>query len=515
MKNVVVVGAGTAGWMTALYINQLIPSASITIIGSREIGILGAGEGTVPAIKPFLDAIKVHGHDFIKRCKSTLKLGIRFENWRGDGQYYYHNFNVAPSQFILPERRIFNTVNESAYIDAHCYVNNIDLHKYAYSDQLCENLMLPFKKDDIKFGRPKNDFSAWHFDAVEVARFFEEIGTARGIKYVDDYVNSFTLDADGYINKINLQKGSVDCDFVFDCSGFKRLIIGQLYKSKWVDVKESLTVNKAIPFFLPPDKKLKNYTTATAMNNGWVWQIPLQHRTGCGYVFNSNFCDDETAKKELTEKFGDHIDIPKSFTFDAGHYENTWIKNCIAIGLSAGFVEPIEATSIWASTIGLTILSNSFAFLPKAPEPIMVQYNSHIRKLNENIEKFIQYHYFTERKDTEFWRDVGNRKILMKNSFMLDVWKYKIPSDIDTNFISSFHLNSWARVGFGNGFFDRKSIGKHLNILKEEYADIEFIKQKYAQEIDLYLQKNISHQEYLEFIVGKDQLEENRKLIFK
>ncbi|NBP03479.1 MAG: hypothetical protein EBU90_25990 [Proteobacteria bacterium] len=519
LNNIAVVGAGSAGWMTALFIKQIFPSCNVTVIGSKELGILGAGEGTVPSFKVFLDFIKIHPYEIYKNCKSTAKLGIKFVNWKGDGDAYYHAFsnkNIAFNKSKQSERILMPM--EGAYPLMSCYIGNHKSSDYDFADQQMENLKMPFTEHEIFRIVDKSDLqAAWHFDALEITNFLQHVGLSRGIRYIDDYINSFDQDKDGYIIRINMNNGSLDSDFVFDCSGFKRLVIGKLYKSKWVDVSDRLTVNRALPFFLPPNNPLKNYTTATAMKNGWVWEIPLQHRTGCGYVFNSNFCDDETAINELKQIYGDAIEVPKSFSFMPGYFEQTWIKNCIALGLSSAFVEPLEATSIWTTTSSLMFLTNTISNLPKASQTLIDLYNRQIKLINDSNIAFIQFHYFSSRKDTEFWKDITSRPILQQDKSIYEIMKVKVPLQEDLYPYNEAGIGylSWCRVGAGIEFFDKKMVQDQIQIISENHYDFEQHKLDFKQSLNDRISGLVSHQRFLEILVGKEKLEENRRLIFK
>jgi tryptophan halogenase len=519
LNSIAVVGAGSAGWMTALFIKQLLPTCNVTVIGSKELGILGAGEGTVPDFKKFLDVVKIHPYDFYKFCKSTTKLGIKFVNWKGDGDAYYNSFSNRNFAFNKPKiSEAITTPMEGLYPLMSCYIAGHKISDYDIVDQQMEKLTMPFAESEIFSILEDGDLrSAWHFDAVEITNFFHSVGASRGINYVDDYINSFSQDDQGYINKINMNNSSLDCDFVFDCSGFRRLIIGKLYNQKWVDVSDRLTVNRALPFFLSPSNPLKNYTTATAMKNGWVWEIPLQHRTGCGYVFNSKFCDDETAIKELKEKYGEQIEITRSFSFTPGYFKNTWIKNCIALGLSSVFLEPIEATSIWTTTSSLLILANFISNLPKANQALIDNYNRKITNINDSNIAFIQFHYLSGRNDTEFWRDISRKPIADQDKSIYEALKVKIPLLIDLYPYSDAGIGyySWSKVGVGIGFLDKQMVREQIEIMQDHHHDFEQNKAEFKTIMEERLSGLVSHQRFLEIIVGKEKLEENRRLIFQ
>jgi tryptophan halogenase len=236
------------------------------------------------------------------------------------------------------------------------------------------------------------------------------------------------------------------------------MIIGEHYKAEWNSYQNHLPAKRAIPFFIPRDADdTQDYTGAIAMKNGWIWKIPVQGRFGCGYVFDSDFCTDEEAIAEIKEVFGD-VHIPTQFNFKAGCYKTTWIKNCIAIGLSAGFTEPMEATSIWIQVQSLLVTLKLLPRYFQNGEVTRKYYNEAVQEMNNNLMVFLHLHYLTKRKDSEFWktfttknstpeyllkvRDIINTRQLAENDFssMNDV-------------MPTFHLRSWLTVGQGVGYF--------------------------------------------------------------
>jgi tryptophan halogenase len=324
--NFAIVGGGTAGWLTALYINRHFPNDSVTIVASSEIGILGAGEGTTPPFMDFLKEVGIEEKELIDNCKATRKYGIKFTNWNGDGDVYYHNFS------------------EGLY--------------------------------------------ALHFDASLLAKYLETVAISRGVNLIDDIVVSNTDTV--------LYTGSgleVKYDFLFDCSGFKRVFLQNRVWNKY-----DMPCKRAIPFFIPHDNNFEEVTESIAMKYGWIWKIPVQGRYGCGYVFDSNMTTDEEAQQEVRDWLGRDIEFPRVFNFEAGSYEDVWVNNCLAVGLSANFIEPLEATSIWVQILTLKIFVEQFGN-PNAQEKL----NSDIRDINEDILSFLYLHYMTERKDTDFW----------------------------------------------------------------------------------------------------------------
>jgi tryptophan halogenase len=191
---------------------------------------------------------------------------------------------------------------------------------------------------------------------------------------------------------------------VFDCSGLHRLIIGKHFNTEWNAYDTMLPCNRALPFFIQTDEKKPEYTEAIAMRHGWVWKIPVQGRYGCGYVFDKRYVSDEEAISELKEKFGD-ITVPRSFEFKAGSYSKTWVNNCIAIGLSAGFTEPLEATSIWIQILSLRHYLLQHAAYVKCDQNVVNSYNEYVGNINTFMAEFIHTHYLTRRQDSDFWRE--------------------------------------------------------------------------------------------------------------
>lgn len=349
MFKYVIVGGGTAGWLTALFVKEKFPYSDVTVIASSEIGILGAGEGTTPPFMNFLAKIKINPNEIISNCLGTIKTGIKFTNWSGDTKHYYHNFLA-----------------------------------------------------DTRQGD-----SALHFDANLLAKYLQTVGIERGIKLVDDEVTDVCTDSNNNITGLILKdKTSIDLDFVFDCSGFRRLIIGKHYNAKWASYKKILPVNRAMPFFLQNDNtNLPVYTEAIALRHGWMWKIPVQGRYGCGYVFDSGRATDSEIKEEIEEHLGHEIISPRMFSFDAGCFEDTWINNCVAIGLSSGFSEPLEATSIWVQTTSLTFLLKNINGIISIDAGAKRRYNDAVKTMNSEIAKFLHFHYLTNRQDSNFWRN--------------------------------------------------------------------------------------------------------------
>lgn len=450
-KNVVVVGGGTAGWLTALYSKKISPKSKITLIESEDIGILGAGEGSVPTLVELLRTLEIDEKEFIKETNATHKLGILFDNWNGDNKSYFHSFNVAHQQFDF----MFDDDSEigNAYL-GYLFENNKPFNIGEISEQMSMTFKSPYIRQKINNTNQIANYS-YHFDANLVAKFLRKIAEQRGIIRVEGIVEKFTQSEDGNITQVITNNGTIDSDFVFDCSGFKRLIIGGLFKSPWKSYMKQLKANTALTFQIPQFKsKIEPYTRATSFKNGWLWEIPLQNRIGCGYVFDSNYISVNEAKIEIEEYLGREIEVNNVIKFNAGVYEKVWIKNCLAIGLSSAFTEPIEATSIFNAINQLLGLTENI--VDNYDDSFVEHYNNAIMEMNENVLDFLYFHYITKRKDSKFWKEYletteqpESFKILMEN---LNNHLFSV-NDFVTH---PFSLHSWIQVGFGLDLLNRE-----------------------------------------------------------
>jgi tryptophan halogenase len=464
MLKCVVVGGGTAGWLSALYAQKHIPYSDVTVIASSDIGILGAGEGTTPHILPFLKEIDIPVADIIKHARGTFKNGIRFVNWNGDDKNYIHSFwdhydssNKLHFDDIVP-----------LYID--CVANDKNCDEVSLSHYLCNENKVKIKKETNEVC---GDY-ALHFDANLLAKYLESVALSRGIKLIDDEVITINNNSTGNIKSFDLKSGlNVEADFVFDCTGFQRLIIGKHYNTKWNSYKDTLPVNRAMPFFIEhDDTNVPPYTDAIAMKYGWMWKIPVQGRFGCGYVFDSSMVTDEEIVEELTEYLGYKPTIPRVFSFEAGTYEKMWVKNCIAVGLSSGFIEPLEATSIWVS---INILKNAVSkasnLITQNPDAVTAC-NKNFRDLNEDILGFLYFHYMSKRSDSEFWNTFTiKNKMPMLIENLTDISKKTFPKKYDFTYLFAslgprtlqpFNYISYYQVGSGIRFFDKRISQREL-----------------------------------------------------
>jgi tryptophan halogenase len=503
----VIVGGGTAGWITALLTKKFFPDAPITLIESGSIGILGAGEGTTPIFVDMAKQVDISLSDLIKNTSSTIKQGILFENWNSRGSSFFHGFGIRENSLKATSLNHMTkgfSWSEISLMNYYLAYKDIDLEKTDLSAiaSMSNKTLFTKNKDVNDLSHSLENFKSYgdfalHFDARAIAEYLSDVAQKRGVERIDGIVKEVNLDSQGYIESIRLENEKlIDGDFFFDCTGFARLLAVKKLGSKWHSFKESLPAKRAMPFFLDIDKKeIPPYTLAKAMEKGWIWKIPLQHRYGCGYVYDPDRISDDDVKKEIDEFAGTEVEVPRIFNFDPGFVIDPWNKNCLAVGLSNGFVEPLEATSIFQN---LNMLNKFFSRKDRIfskNEGYKKYFNKDIANRHHEIASFIYLHYLTDKTNNDFWKN-----------FALD---YKMPQDLETvmgqlqdGVLSSsgtsslFHANSIFKVAFGNNIISKKNLEevfqKNIDGTKIEQAiAIEYDKRK------AIVDKAIDHSSFL------------------
>jgi len=353
MKNIIIVGGGTAGWLSGYFLKNKYPEYNVSLIESTVIGILGAGEGGTPNLRSIIvDDFGFDEDEFLEKVNGTKKYGIIFDKWHSDKQHsFIHGFG---------------------------------------------------------FDGLENDLYSYHFNARLFAEYLKNKSTQIGVKHIDNEVLNFTQ-INNQVSEVVLKNGDIiKSDFIIDCSGFLRLVVGDLYKSKWSSYEDELLINSALPFFInEPNTELRQRTIAEAVECGWMWKIPLQNRWGCGYLYNDKMIDDEFIKSEITRLYGDKdIQVNKKIKFIPGSYDNVWVENCVAIGLSSGFLEPLEATSIMTIIFQLRHLPDDMFEYSRREE-----YNYKVNKFNYQNMLFLRHHYNCSRNDSLFWKTYRDKKL--------------------------------------------------------------------------------------------------------
>jgi hypothetical protein len=438
--DIVIVGGGTAGWIASYILLKSQPGLhKITLIESSQIGIVGAGEGSTGLLRDILVGeffdYRVNIDEFMLKTKSTRKYGIRHENWIGDGSSYFAPIDVSNSAWILND-----------YIFKYSLANNRKekMHVASYLGSLYEN------------NEYDNDFTAFHFDAFKIGNFFKEICLRDNATCIDAIVNDITLNADGDIKSIILDSGQIiHGDFFVDCSGFRRILANKLNIS-WISKSKVLPMNTAMPFLLEykENERIIPETKATALSSGWMWNIPLTTRRGCGYVFDRNFISNDQAKIEIENYLGHSIEPIRFIEFDAGYVSDFWKNNLLILGLASSFVEPLEATSIHNTIAQMIVFVKEFLLKDKATTVTRINqkiYNKRITFLNDITIDFISLHYQGKRNDSDFWKFIKEKNIITDTAKdILEKAKYKIPGFVTMEGMwgsASIPLFNWILAG--------------------------------------------------------------------
>jgi len=492
--NVVVVGGGTAGWLTSLLVKRYYPNIEVTVIESEEIGILGAGEGTTPHFVSYLDKLKIPTSELIKNCKATIKLGINFENWNGDKKSYFHSFSSA--QHLNEMHKLLFT---------KCISENISTGSICFQKKLCDQNKVSFSfiaNSESLEQDPINSFSqntswALHFDARELAKYLRKVAESRDIKRIEGKVSGFIKKQED-VGEIVLQSGTkVNCDFVFDCSGFARLLIGKEFNTEWISYEDYLPLDTAVPFFIEHDDNVSPQTDAIAMKYGWIWRIPVQGRYGCGYVFDSSYIDEEQAIKEAENYFGRKLTSPKTFKFKPGTFKETVVNNCMAVGLAQSFVEPLEATSIWVSLINLDRFLETGGIYNKT-QLYRNKINEYCRLNNQRVLEFLRLHYITKRSDSPFWKEFEEKNLMLDKVEETLTLINCFENCWFSHEYNNFTLPSWLQVSAGLGLISDKNYKNYYNIENKKIITKEYL--NLLQNQENMIKTCVSHKEFLDYM---------------
>ena len=437
VKRVVVAGGGTAGWIAAAALSKLLgPLLDVTLVESEDIGTIGVGESTIPTARTFHHLLGIDEQEFMRATQSSFKLGIAFENWAGVGDRYIHSFGtVGKSTWMADFQHIWlqaRAMGVAGGIGDYCFeLQAAEAGKFATSADAPINY-------------------AYHLDAGRYARFLRAVSEKEGVNRIEGKITQVVQNPEsGFIEAIVLESGErVEGDLFIDCTGFRGLLIEETLATGYDDWAHWLPTNSALPVQTSAVGPAVPFTRAIAHEAGWQWRIPLQNRVGNGLVYCNEFMTDEAASDVLHAGIeGEIIVQPRPIRFRAGRRRKVWNKNCVSLGLSSGFVEPLESTSIHLIMIGVTRLVQLFPF-GGCSEALIDRYNDLSQAELERIRDFIVLHYkLTERDDSPFWRYCREMEIPHSLAerialFAENAQAYQAPDDL-------FRIDSWVQVMLG------------------------------------------------------------------
>jgi len=406
LRSIAIVGGGTAGWLAASMLARALPGSgiAITVVESAEIGTVGVGEATIPPLIDLLRFLRIDAADFVRQTGATYKLGIRFGDWPAPGQTYWHPFGTLGAPML---RRPFHHVWHRA--------RALGLEPRLEELSVCAALG---EAGRFCFPDPEPEAPAaglryaLHFDASLVARYLRAYAERLGVRRLERTVAGATLRADGFLDALRFDDGSMlEADLYLDCSGFRGVLIEQALGTGYCDWSALLPCDRAVAFPTVARPAPPPYTQSLARAAGWQWRIPLQHRVGNGYVYSSAHCTDAQALEDLRSCAGAPLAEPRLLRFTTGRRRLLWQRNCVALGLASGFLEPLESTSIHLAASGVYHLLEHFPDRDFDPANIAT-YNARLIEEVEAVRDFIVLHYcLTRRTDAPFWAYCGAMQI--------------------------------------------------------------------------------------------------------
>lgn len=452
LKKLTIVGGGSAGWMSAIYLHKLLNHSEknyqIHVIESPDIGIIGVGEATVHSIRFFFAAMGLDEKELMAETNATFKTGIMFRNWMqpvaGETHEYFHPFEHQrqgkitdiSSAWFLNKRYLQERYDQGVCLSSHLIVRG----------HCPKSIRSQPYQGVVPYG--------YHLDATLLARFLRRKAVELGVEHISATVSDVIAEQ-GNIKSVIAGDKNYEADFFIDCTGFRGLLIEKLKADNWNSFEDALPCNRAVAIQrdLPADSP-KPYTVATALSNGWAWQIDLMNRQGTGYVYDGNRLTREEAEQELREFLGEDATILKSTHLDmkVGCREEFWVGNCVAIGLAGGFIEPLESTGLHLINMGVGLLATHLA-TPNPPQIVRDSYNRLMRGFYQDLKQFIVLHYcLTDRRDTEFWREAATKaRFCPELENLLQLWKHKICEfhDLAGSYSTTFSDENYRYILYG------------------------------------------------------------------
>jgi tryptophan 7-halogenase len=443
IREILIVGGGTAGWMAAATFARTLPPGQVRVrlIESEEIGIIGVGEATVPLMHIFNGLLGLDEREFVCATQGTFKLGIEFVDWGRIGNRHFHGFSdfgehiqgIAPHHYWLK----LHEMGDPTPLSAHSFATVLAMKNR-------------FAPSSVRGGEAEHYKYAYQFDASLYAKFLRRYSERLGIERIEGRIADVSQRSeDGFVEAVTTADGRrFEADLFIDCTGFAGLLIEKTLNIGYEDWSKWLPCDRAVAAPCESAGEVTPYTRATALEAGWQWRIPLQHRTGNGYVYSTAFVSDELAEQTLLANLeGKPLADPRILRFTPGHRRKLWNKNVVALGLASGFLEPLESTSIMQIQTGLARLVQMFPTRDCDPA-IADEYNRMAVREYEQIRDFIIAHYcITKRTDSELWRYVGAMELPDSLRRKLDMFFARGVAPIEGD--EAFHEPSWVSILFG------------------------------------------------------------------
>jgi tryptophan halogenase len=480
LRSITIVGGGTAGWLAAAFLNRYCKSKDkkhkleITLIESPGIPIIGVGEASLPGMVLLLNQLGVSESEFFKLTDATFKVAAHFIDWNRDDK-------GQPVEFL-------NILNAPGAIDGRQladYFITFDPARTAPDAGLAYvrtfSPVVEIVRGNLAPRRPgEPDFSGevgytYHFDATKLAAFLKDIATGRGVKHILDDVDAVNLDERGFVKSLNLRRqGEHAIDLVIDCTGFRGSILQQALGEPFEPYGDYLLNDRAAVVQIPhkDPRVIAPTTRARGFSAGWNFNIPLTTRVGTGYIFSSKFISDDKAIEELLAFYGDQAKgcEPRIIPMRTGRVRNAWVKNCVALGLASGFIEPLEATAIFMSDLGARWLQHYLPTQDFEPE-LAAAYNRQVKRVYEEVRDFIQAHYhLNNRQDSEYWKAARDGvKLSDRLQENLKVWRLATPEDLELN--SSFLFSSpvYTLLLIAKGFYKDVRLARATSLNRAAY----------------------------------------------
>lgn len=478
-RTILIVGGGTAGWLAAAYLAKYLGISEdgpleITLLESPDIGIVGVGEGTFPTIRNTLKFLGLSEADFMRDTAATFKQGIRFNRWvtGEEGDSFFHPFEApfhTEGAGLVPYWLLQETGERLPFA-----------HAMTFQQQVAEAMRAPKRGPEGDFEAPLN--YAYHFDAAKAAQALARRAKELGVKHLQGLLTGVTLSEDGAIAQVETREfGPLKADFYLDCSGFRAELIGKALEAPFKSVRSSLFTDRALACKLPydmADAPIESYTSATAHRAGWTWDIGLEGARGVGCVYSSAHASDEEAENSLRAYLGPRADEPalRKIDFEVGYRTRHWVKNCVAIGLSGGFLEPLESTGVVLIEVAVGMLAELFPHDGRWDAPA-ARFNGLMTQRYENIVNFLKLHYCLSRRDEPFWRD--NREAASIPDQLRDLmeqWRFRPPGRFDFVLdLEAFAFFNYQYILYGMGF------ETDLSAARGAYPNIEAAEKTFAR----------------------------------